>query len=111
MDKFLWNNTHNYYNAYFTTKEQFDKESFFSYLNINLCSFPEHHRPEWGECLEGDPTTPGAIMTDTFYAQVNSPFVLSGGGVHTHTHTNTRCWLILWDWEHWLRMRTSSEVI
>ena len=74
MDKFLWNNTHKYYNAYVTTRKEFDKDSYFKDLKINLCSYPEYHRPEWGECLEEDPTTPGAIMTDTFYAQVSRPY-------------------------------------
>ena len=71
MDELLWNDTHKYYNAYVTTEEEFDKEAFFQSTKLNLCSYPEYHRDEWGECVEGKPTTPGAIMTDTFYAQVH----------------------------------------
>ena len=71
MDKFLWNNTHKYYNAYVTTPEEFNEKAFFSNLKINICEYPKYHNPEWGKCFEGDPTAHGAIMTDTFYAQVN----------------------------------------
>ena len=71
MDELLWNSTAQYYNAYTTAEGEFDESSFFTDdLGVNLCSYPEYQREEWGECVEGWPTTPGAIMTDTFYAQV-----------------------------------------
>ena len=70
MDQLLWNSTEKYYNAYTLAGGEFDKDSFFEDLNMNLCGYEEYHREEWGECYDGDPTNPGAIMTDTFYAQV-----------------------------------------
>ena len=71
MDELLWNSTAEYYNAYTTAEGEFNESSFFTDdLGVNLCSYPEYHHEEWGECVEGVPTTPGAIMTDTFYAQV-----------------------------------------
>ena len=71
MDEVLWNSTAQYYNAYTITDGEFDETSFFTDdVQLNLCAYPEYHREEWGECVEGIPTTPGAIMTDTFYAQV-----------------------------------------
>ncbi len=71
LDNKLWNSTGKYYNAYSTTDEDFAEELFFNdNLEMNLCGYPKYHREEWGDCYDGSPTTPGAIMTDTFYAQV-----------------------------------------
>lgn len=78
LDFHLWNETGQYYNAYTTTEEQFDAEAFFNDSQLNLCSYPDYKPDdvrynEKGEeeCVQGRPTTPGAIMTDTFYAQVH----------------------------------------
>ncbi|XP_064405275.1 uncharacterized protein LOC135350425 [Halichondria panicea] len=70
LDDILWNSTGKYYNAYSTTEEDFAEELFFEDLRVNLCDYPKYHKEEWGECYDGSPTNPGAIMTDTFYAQV-----------------------------------------
>ncbi len=70
LDDILWNSTGKYYNAYSTTEEDFAEELFFEDLRVNLCDYPKYHKEEWGECYGGSPTNPGAIMTDTFYAQV-----------------------------------------
>lgn len=71
IDDKLWNSTGKYYNAYSATAEEFKKELFFKDLGMNLCDYPEYHKEEWGECYDGNPTTPGAVMADTFYAQVS----------------------------------------
>ncbi len=70
LDDILWNSTGKYYNAYSTTEEDFAEELFFEDLRVNLCDYPKYHKEERGECYGGSPTNPGAIMTDTFYAQV-----------------------------------------
>ena len=57
---------------------------FFNYTQLNLCEYPEYKPKDLVldengkevECLAGQPTTPGAIMTDTFYAQVNESICL-----------------------------------
>ncbi len=74
LDEHMWNDTAQYYNAYSTTTEQFNAESYFNWSKLNLCEYPEF-RPEGAkeeDCLQGRPDTPGAVMADTFYAQVSN---------------------------------------
>ena len=67
LDKFLWNETARHYNAYtqYTPGDPY-KPSTDGYTDI-------HGRTNTGYGTgEALPDTPGAIMTDTFYAQVCS---------------------------------------
>ena len=75
LDHFLWNETAQYYNAY--TNKGFDYEKFVNATHLKLCgtSHEAAHDTRKEEdpgrlCVEGDPSTPGAIMTDSFYSQV-----------------------------------------
>ena len=70
MDSFLWNETAQYYNAY--TNMGFDYEKFVNATHLKLCGTQEEGDPTGWECVEGDPATPGAIMTDSFYSQVGN---------------------------------------
>ena len=78
LDYFLWNETAQYYNAY--TTEGFDYEKFY---HVKICGTSDEAAhadskvgarggkdPGGRPCVRGDPTTPGAIMTDSFYSQV-----------------------------------------
>ena len=92
MDSFLWNETAQYYNAY--TNMGFDSEKFVSATHLKLCGTSdeaasalddskggaqEEEDPTGWECVEGDPATPGAIMTDSFYSQVGNTAVSRDG--------------------------------
>ena len=85
MDYFLWNETAQYYNAY--SNVDFDYQKFVNATHLKLCGTSdeaagaladnkggaqEEEDPAGRECVEGDPTTPGAIMTDSFYSQVGN---------------------------------------
>lgn len=94
MDAKLWNSTGKYYNAYSATAEQFKEELFFEKLGLNLCGYPKYHKEEWGECYEGNPTTPGAVMADTFYAQVifdKVIFIGLANPIHTESEIKLNC--------------------
>ena len=93
LDNFLWNETAQYYNAY-STADEFIYENFVSESGVELCDYGQYDVPADSEhvlrrrrkslpCLEGRPTSPGAVMADTFYAQVNerSDSVLSWEGL------------------------------
>ena len=93
MDHFLWNETAQYYNAY--TNMGFDYEKFVNATHLKLCGTSdeaasalgdskgggaqEEEDPTGQECVEGDPATPGAIMTDSFYSQVGNTVVSRDG--------------------------------
>ena len=70
VDQYLWNETAQYYNAY--TTEYCGQES----PGPSWSSRKWHRGGQKGE-EEGkvalDPNTPGAIMSDSFYAQVCAP--------------------------------------
>ena len=81
LDYFLWNETAQYYNAYTNTGFDFDK--FANATHLKICGTSDKvvradskgdarggKDPGGQPCVEGDPTTPGAIMTDSFYSQV-----------------------------------------
>ena len=79
LDNFLWNETAQYYNAYSTAG--FDYEKFVNETHLELCSAldagadnktdaQDEEDSAGQKCLEGDPANPGAIMADSFYAQV-----------------------------------------
>lgn len=85
LDRFLWNETAQYYNAYSTAN--FDYERFVNATHLEVCGTSddgaravdgesdaqdEKDPLGWTSCLEGAPATPGAIMTDSFYAQVGN---------------------------------------
>ena len=87
LDLFLWNETAQYYNAYTTLN--FDYERFVNATNLEVCDISgdgapavdgergaqDEKDPSGRTCLEGDPATPGAIMADSFYAQVGNTAV------------------------------------
>ena len=81
LDYFLWNETAQYYNAY--TNTGFDLDKFVNTTHLKICGTSDkaaradskegargEEDPGGRPCVEGDPTTPGAIMTDSFYSQV-----------------------------------------
>ena len=81
LDYFLWNETAQYYNAY--TNTGFDYDKFVNATHLKLCGTSDgaaradskggargRKDPGGRICVEGDPTSPGAIMTDSFYSQV-----------------------------------------
>lgn len=87
LDHFLWNETAQYYNAYSTV--DFDYERFVNATHLEVCGVSDAGAPtvdskkdakddedQSGQtCLEGNPATPGAIMTDSFYSQVGNTTV------------------------------------
>ena len=82
LDKHLWNETAQYYNAYST--EGFDYEMYVNATGLEMCGYSSENRTHTIDrshihakrrvtdqiCVEGNPATPGAIMTDSFYSQV-----------------------------------------
>ena len=82
LDNFLWNKTTQHYNAYSTFG--FDYEKLVNATHLEVCGHgvsdagadnktdAQDENPAGQMCLEGDPASPGAIMTDSFYSQVGN---------------------------------------
>ncbi len=70
VDHLLWNETGKYYNAY-DAYDQGDGIGQYKDLQSNAYSYLEDGGPVGEGDLQANPDTPGAIMADTFYAQVS----------------------------------------
>lgn len=102
MDSFLWNETAQYYNAY--TNMGLDYEKFVNATQLKLCGTSneaaspladskgdarKEEDPGGRECVDGNPATPGAIMTDSFYSQVGNIVVSRDGDWFIYAIPNT----------------------
>lgn len=88
LDEYLWNETAQYYNAYYVDyPSDFDYKGWLRETGIKICEFEKEEfsddeenmsgrarlfrkKPGSDVCVDSMPATKGALMTDSFYAQV-----------------------------------------